>query len=305
MDDFVLPRAADSDRYHLKPRWHTKCFGNLNDLDWLDAFAFQCHGVKIGVRVSDSDLIPLLQDRLPAAAKPCGGQKFDAIFSVIKGGKVPGSRVRKFHMVYENHSNVGKSHRLDEVLERFESWVALIVAFLAPRHVFVHAGVVSWKGHAIILPGKTLAGKSTLVSELVSAGAKYLSDEFAVLDKNGRVGPWTKPISMRETPTSKQVDVPVVQFGGTVSKRYAPPGLVVLTKYKEGAVWRPRRMTQGAALLGVLDNCVAGRLYPDRVTTALATLTRAVPTLKSPRGEARETARHILATLDRHLSESS
>ena len=40
-------------------------------------------------------------------------------------------------------------------LSGFESVARLSVAELAPRRVFVHAGVVGWKGRAIVVPGPT------------------------------------------------------------------------------------------------------------------------------------------------------
>src|SRR5262245_38089017 len=42
---------------------------------------------------------------------------------------------------------------------------------------YVHAGVVKWRGAAILLPGRSFAGKSTLVKTLCEAGATYVSDE--------------------------------------------------------------------------------------------------------------------------------
>jgi hypothetical protein len=63
------------------------------------------------------------------------------------------------------------------------------IAYAAPDRIFVHAGVVAVGDRAILLPGMSFAGKSTLVAALVSTGATYLSDEFAVLDAAGLVHP--------------------------------------------------------------------------------------------------------------------
>ena len=71
------------------------------------------------------------------------------------------------------------------------------VAEEARRGVFVHAGVVGWKGRALVLPGKSGAGKTTLVAELIRAGATYYSDEYAVLDERGRVHPYARPLAVR------------------------------------------------------------------------------------------------------------
>jgi hypothetical protein len=78
-----------------------------------------------------------------------------------------------------------------------ESEIRQTVAKGAARRTFVHAGVVGWNGRAILVPGRSRSGKTTLVAELVKAGAQYLSDEFAVLDGRGRVHPFAKPLSIR------------------------------------------------------------------------------------------------------------
>jgi len=285
--------------HRLTQKWHTPCFDNLNKLTWVDGFGVQTHGVRVGVRVSDPALIPILKALLPAHAKPCMTNRFDTILSVIRGGRVAGSRVRNFHMVYQNHTEIARARTEEDALDRFQSWFALSVAFLAPRRVFVHAGAVEWKGRAILLPGKSLAGKSTLTAALVRAGARYLSDEFAVLDGAGNVHAWPKPISMRETPTSKQVDMPIEAFGGQQHEGAAPPGLVVMTHYKEGATWRPRRLGRGEAMLALLDNCIAGRLAPTRVLDALDAVTDQAVTIKSPRGPAEIIAKKILSKIEK------
>src|SRR5262245_29166046 len=65
-----------------------------------------------------------------------------------------------------------------------------MVAQRSRAMLFVHAGVVGWRGLAIVIPGRSHSGKSTLVAELVRRGAVYYSDEFAVLDETGRVHPY-------------------------------------------------------------------------------------------------------------------
>jgi len=83
------------------------------------------------------------------------------------------------------------------VFEAFETDLQLYVAEMAPRRLFVHAGVVGWRGQAIIIPGRTFTGKTTLVAALVKAGATYYSDEYAVLDVRGRVHPYARPLGIR------------------------------------------------------------------------------------------------------------
>ena len=72
------------------------------------------------------------------------------------------------------------------------------VAQRSRQMLFVHAGVVGWRGLAIVIPGRSHAGKSTLVAELVRRGAVYYSDEFAVLDETGRVHPYRRTPVLRD-----------------------------------------------------------------------------------------------------------
>jgi hypothetical protein len=83
------------------------------------------------------------------------------------------------------------------VLRQFPTELRITIAEFARRKVFVHAGAVSWKGKGIILPAKSFHGKSTLTAELVRLGAKYLSDEYAVLDEKGRVHPFKTAFAAR------------------------------------------------------------------------------------------------------------
>jgi predicted ATPase len=61
------------------------------------------------------------------------------------------------------------------------------VATEAPRRVFVHAGVVGWKGQAILVPGRSYSGKTTLIAALMKAGGnrnRTLIFERLVKSKN-------------------------------------------------------------------------------------------------------------------------
>jgi hypothetical protein len=67
-----------------------------------------------------------------------------------------------------------------KILDAFENHLQLWVAEGAPRHAFVHAGVVGWRGRAMVIPRSSHSGKSTLAAALIRAGATYYSDEYAV-----------------------------------------------------------------------------------------------------------------------------
>ena len=63
----------------------------------------------------------------------------------------------------------------------------------------VHAGVVAWNGCVVLLPGASHAGKTTLVTELLKRGAVYYSDEYALLNAEGRVHAYPRALMLRES----------------------------------------------------------------------------------------------------------
>src|SRR6266851_2052047 len=112
----------------LSRRALTPCWKNLNKLRWVDGFAFASHGVRLGVRVSDPAILPMLREHLPQTARPSAARVVDRYFSVILGGPREGSRVRRYHLLYVDHALYARSLDLDDVLAAFESVVRLSVA---------------------------------------------------------------------------------------------------------------------------------------------------------------------------------
>ena len=188
---------------------------------------------------------------------------------------------------------------LEEVFDALEAHVQLHVAEAAPRRRFVHAGVVGWRGEAILIPGRSHSGKSTLVAALVAAGATYYSDEYAVLDERGRVHPYPKPLSLRAAPGGRAIRHPVETLSRSAGSRPLPIGLMVVSHYKAGARWRPRRLSPGHGVLALLANTVSARRQP---VAALATLQRVAANaiiLKGGRGEASAVAPRLLKYLEK------
>ena len=168
---------------------------------------------------------------------------------------------------------VARAEKLEALLPVLEADLRLFIAERARGRVFVHAGVVGWGERAIVIPGRSYAGKTTLVAALVQAGAVYFSDEYAVLDRHGFVHPYPKPLSVRDAVTGEQREVPVERLGGRAGTGPLRMRLAVVGGFAQDAVWAPRPMTAGEVLLALADNAIAIRRAPRRV---LAALTRAV-----------------------------
>jgi hypothetical protein len=200
-----------------------------------------------------------------------------------------------YRVEYEDGSVSGSSD-LAVALEVLAAQVRAYVALHAPARIFVHAGVVGYRGRALVLPGLSFSGKTTLVTELVTAGATYYSDEFAVLDDDGLVHPFPKPLSIRADGAS-QVDHDVTALGGVTGDAPLPIGLIALVQFIPGSHWDPARLSGGQAVLAMLSNTVPAQERPEQ---ALASIRRAVDgavVLQGDRGEAPEVARDLLAML--------
>jgi hypothetical protein len=270
----------------------------IDRLGWAAGLSFVSYGVRVGVRVNSAEALSLVEEHFPPGWKISDSSVVERLYSLILGGVGQRPGVRRFNLLYGDIARLARSINRDEVLDIFESDLGLYVAEMARRRVFVHAGVVGWKGQAILLPGRSFSGKSTLIAELVRAGATYYSDEYAVLDARGRVHPYPKPLQIREDESAKQKKYPVAAFGGQTGTKPLPVGLIAVSKYQPGARWRPRTLTAGRGTLELLANTVSARRQPENVLAALHQVVSRAPVLKSLRGEATETIDLILRCLD-------
>lgn len=270
----------------------------VDRLGWAAGFAFKSYGVRIGIRSNEPGLLDRIQSRLPHNREPMTSLVVDRVYSILAGGLGSRANVRRFNLLYGDHVQLARSLDLDEVLERFEADLRLFVAEMARHRVFVHAGVVGWKGKAIVIPGRSYSGKSTLVAELVRAGATYYSDEYAVFDSRGRVHPFEKPLELREEGEYAQTKVSVASLGGHSGTKPLPVGLVLMTQFKSGVRWRPRKLTAGKGVLEMLFNTVSARRNPERAMATLQRVATQAAILKGARGNAKELVQAMLAKLE-------
>jgi hypothetical protein len=172
------------------------------------------------------------------------------------------------------------------------------IALLAPEHIFVHAGVVAVEGRAIVVPGFTFAGKTTLIHALVEAGAVYYSDEFAAIDADGLVHPYPKPLSIRHRDGSgRTTETAAASLGCQTGRDPVPARLVAITSYRAGATLSPEPLASGAALLALLAHTIPARSRPQQAMATLKVAVQRATAWKSERGEAAEAARAIIESL--------
>lgn len=183
------------------------------------------------------------------------------------------------------------------VAEGLLSDLELWVAEHAVDRVFLHAGCVALDGRAIVIPGRTMSGKTSLTAALVRAGAAYCSDEYAVLDARGLVHPYARPLSVRPYDGAPPRRVPVADLGGETATEPLPIGLVAHLRYEPGFC-EQRDVTAGEATLLLVDNCVSVRRQPAEALDAITAAVRSARAVAGTRGDADEAAASLLALLE-------
>jgi hypothetical protein len=194
------------------------------------------------------------------------GRKFDHDFDLnrTKGGTL---------QLIQNGQRIASGRSRKKFFKFFDSVIRVSIAEFAPARVFLHAGVVGWKGKAIIFPADSFKGKSTLVLELVRNGAEYYSDDFAIIDEDGLVHPFARPIALR-TPEYRPYELTVGELGGSLGVRPIPPGLVLFTEYVRGKKFSPSMISPGQGVLEMIPFAITLRRRPELSMIALNNVAR-------------------------------
>ena len=269
----------------------------LDRLEWPAGFSFSSYGATIGVRANDPAIIGQLEPLLPPGWRLSSSPRVDRLYSLLASRPQSRRGIRGLNLAYADVLRIARSSNLQDVLERFESDLQLYVAESARKRIFVHAGVVEWSGEAIIIPGRSHTGKTTLVAELVRAGARFYSDEYAVFDAAGLVHPYAKPLAVRDA-SGRQLKCSPEDLGGSPGRGPTPIGLVVVTAFKDGTRWKPKNGSAGQGILALLANTVAARRKPAGSLNVFQRAVTDALVLSGSRGEAREASASILELME-------
>jgi hypothetical protein len=235
--------------------------------------------------VGPSDLVAEVEaGLLPVAsdfpAPPAADVESRAYGITPAGGNDLGEPV--YSLEFAGHSSAGWTRR--QLIRWIESDAKMWVTARSPDAVFVHAGVVAWQGRALLLPGPSHVGKTTLVAALVQAGATYYSDDYAVLDAEGRVWPCPLRLALRMA-DGKRVRRSIEELGGHAGSGPIEVGWVLETAFRPGAEFQPGPISAGQTLLCLLANAPSARTRPDAVMPVVARVARHAEGLRGERGD--------------------
>jgi hypothetical protein len=258
---------------------------------------FRGFGTSFGIVASDDELLAAAADRaslLGWRASP--SSSVDVGYALVRSASDESCGSAAYRLSCDG-ATVRATPDLDALLDAFEDHAKIQTAARASGVLFVHAGAVAWQGRGILIPGRSRAGKSTLVHALLEAGAEYYSDEYAVLDADGRVHPYAMPLSLRADRSTPARRVRAESLGAPVARHPAPVEVILATEYRRRSRWCPRALSKGAAFLVLMDNTVAARQPPARTMPILRETVLRASAFHSRRGEAHSVARQLIASM--------
>ena len=98
----------------------------LDRLGWAAGISFESYGARIGVRVNDPAVLERLADRLPPGWKPAPSPIVESLYSLILGGSEPGSRMRRYHLLYAGSARLTRTMDGEELFDLLEARPATI-----------------------------------------------------------------------------------------------------------------------------------------------------------------------------------
>lgn len=168
-----------------------------------------------------------------------------------------------------------------------------VVEEAGPRHLLVHAAGAERDGGVVILPGPAEAGKSTLVTALVHAGLRYVTDEAVAVGLDDLlVHPYPKPLDidagswpvlghLAPPPDPDLAPYLVDQWHlaptslgtGTVASS-APARLVIAPAYRPAAATTLTPMSRSEAVVAMAEQSFNFARHGPRALQTLAALVR-------------------------------
>jgi len=164
------------------------------------------------------------------------------------------------------------------------------------RDLIFHAAAVGWRDHAIVLPGRTGTGKSTLAASLVRRGLTFLGDEIACVDDRHIVRSFPRPFAFKPRglaaarrwfdtdgapgqtlDTGLATLVPPRLIGHFDYSPLWPAAAIVFPEWAEGRRLEVRPTSRAETALGLMASLVNARNRPGHGLADVVRLARYVP----------------------------
>lgn len=263
----------------------------------IHKFRFESYGVVCEISSNEEKL---LADAVAVARRSLLGN--------VKNSRLkPDSRIEvyrtssSYYRMVRDGKKIASGRHRRKFLKFFDSIVRVSIAEAAPELVFIHAGAVAWNGKGILLPADSFRGKSTLVTELVAAGATYYSDDFAIIDRNGNLLPFARNISMRTDDGNFQpFEIDLSETTVRVGVDPVPIAAVLFTEYRKGSRFVPKQLSVGECMMELIKYALSFQHDPKRTLEFMDRMLKTPAIgLTGVRGEAKKTVKYLIELVDK------
>lgn len=253
---------------------------------------WRCFGQRVGL-LAPASFLQIIEFLTPSTHwTRCDGQS-DKVWTV--------ARRHEWVLVETCGEVLGEWQDELEAARVTRSSIELWAAEQSKEHIAVHAAVLACDDRAIVLPGRSGIGKSTLALALLGAGATYYSDEFAVFSRRAEVLPYPRPLSLRRIKGEGQV----------ATEHFLPSHLGAVVGQQPLCVkviadlpFDPRldavdaqELPSAIGALCLIENAVAARSRPEAVLDVAVRVASEAKTLKGRRGPSEQAAQFLLRYL--------
>ncbi|MBL8906010.1 MAG: hypothetical protein JNM20_04965 [Rhizobiales bacterium] len=204
-----------------------------------DVLRLSAFGAVMEIACNSPEVLDACSSALPSYWKGVEGTPPDMRFAIEKLTGIPDEDAR--FLFLENGARLTAGITGAQASRLLASRMDYHMGAYARHCAFIHAGLVLHEGRAILLPGLSRAGKSTLTAALVRAGAKYVSDDVAVIGGDGRVHLLTHRMTLRQD-MAGTLSPPAGEHQAALREGSAPVGAILVLTYQESAgplAWYP------------------------------------------------------------------
>jgi hypothetical protein len=270
--------------------------------DWQEVMVCECLGMIAKIRSAKPEFFAALLKQLPENFKKIDIENCDLIDAHMDIFVTQTSEQETIFFFYDKMVPLLKYlNGYPTLKENIWSMGEFLNAFNAMRnekYVIIHAGAVVFNGKSIIFPANSYSGKSSLTAEFVKQGAKYFSDEYAVISEDGFLHPFHKKISLREPGSYDQTDISVESIGGQKSHDAIRLDYILFTKFSKYSRWKPESLSMARAAFELLPHAINGKNNPEFTIRVLQNAVKNAIVLRSSRGESEHFVKGFLKTHD-------
>lgn len=201
-------------------------------------------------------------------------------------------RTDQFELLFNDQWIQSSSHPSGLLRSMIDCLDHAVIGRLRDFHV-VHAGAVLMGNRALLFPGASHSGKSSLVPELLRCGARCFSDEYALIDRQGRVHSYPRPLMIRCGDREQRFALPE-EFKSSVADTSAAVGWILSLRFSSSSGWSVAETSQSQGMMSLLQNTPHAMADSCELVASLHRAAYTARCYAGLRGEAKDAAGEIL-----------